>query len=123
MTLVHLLPPVLALLLLAAHFFRASAWIGVALTLAMIALLFVRRPFVARIAQIALVLGGAEWMRTAIILIRERSAADAPYLRLALILGSVALCTLLCALVFRSRRLRARYRLDAQGESKNLPAR
>jgi hypothetical protein len=40
-----------------------------------------------------------------------RAAAGAPYLRMALILGAVALFTLLAALVFRNARVRRFYGL------------
>jgi hypothetical protein len=44
-------------------------------------------------------------------LVEERVAAGAPYVRLASILAAVALFTLVAALAFRSRRMMARYRL------------
>jgi predicted transcriptional regulator len=56
-----------------------------------------------------LLLGALEWLRTAAMLVQQRLALGTPWLRLAIILGVVALLTAAAALVFRSARLRRRY--------------
>lgn len=104
-----LLAPALALLLLAAHFYRAAAWPGVLAALALLALLGLRRTWVPRVLQLALLAGAAEWMWTAALLAQQRLALGQPWLRMALILGAVALLTLAAALVFRSAGLKAHY--------------
>lgn len=110
MTFLALLAPALSALVLAAHFFRAGQWAGVGASLAIVVLLAIPRLWAVRVAQAALLLGGAEWMRTLIQLVAERREAKAPYVRLAVILGAVAVLTAASALVFESRRLRERYR-------------
>jgi hypothetical protein len=107
----RLLPAALALLVLGAHFVRAGHLALVAAALALVALLFVRRPWAARIVQVALVLGAVEWLRTLAVLAQERRAAGAPYLRMTLILASVALATALSLLTFRSRALKEHFGL------------
>jgi len=107
----RLIAPVLAILLLGASFFRAgneTLLVGCVLLLGLVA---VPRPWAARIVQAALVLGAARWVMVAWMIGAARAAAAAPYLRMALILGAVALFTLLAALVFRSDRLRRFYGL------------
>jgi hypothetical protein len=47
-----------------------------------------------------------------------RQAEGLPWLRLAAILGLVALCTLLSALVFRTQGLKARYNLAPKEQKK-----
>ncbi len=111
MTFVALLAPALSALVLAAHFFRAGQWAGVAAALALLVLLAVPRRWAARLAQAGLLLGGAEWMRTLVRLVAERREEHAAYTRLAVILGAVAVGTAASALVFESRRLRERYRI------------
>jgi hypothetical protein len=111
MSAVNLLAPAVAFLLLAAHFFRAGNTVGLAICL-LLPLLLVKRPFSARTIQVALLLGAAEWVRAATMLVQERIAAGTPYLRLASILAAVAIFTLLAALAFQSRRMVARYRLE-----------
>jgi hypothetical protein len=61
------------------------------------------------VIQAALALGAVEWVRTLLDLVAARQAMGAPSTRLALILGGVALATLACALVFRTRRVRRHY--------------
>ena len=104
-----LLAPLLALVLLAAHFYRAAAWPWLLATLALLPLLALRRAWVPRVLQGALLAGAAEWLWTAALLAQQRLALGQPWLRMALILGAVALLTLGAALVFRSAGLQARF--------------
>ena len=104
-----LLLPLLALGLLGAHFYRAAAWPLVGLCVVLVVLLAWRRAWVARLVQVALVLGALEWLWTAFWLVQQRLALGQPWLRLALILGAVAALTAASALVFRSAALRRRY--------------
>jgi hypothetical protein len=109
MTYLYLLSPFLAFLLLAAHFYRASNFAAALVALLALALLFVRRSWAARAAQVLLLLGTIEWVRATIALVLARSEMGQPYLRLALIMGAVSLFTALCALVFRAARLRTHF--------------
>lgn len=105
-----LILPILALGLLGAHFYRAAAWPLAALCVLLVLLLAWPRPWAARVVQAALVLGSLEWLWTLVLLVQQRAALGQPWLRLSLILGAVAVFTAGAALVFRHRRLRARYR-------------
>jgi hypothetical protein len=105
-----LLAPSLALLLLAAHFYRAEAWPWMLATLALLPLLALRRAWVPRVLQLALLAGALEWAWTAALLAQQRLALGQPWQRLVLILGAVALFTLATSLVFRRAALKARYR-------------
>jgi hypothetical protein len=107
----RLAPVVVVALVLAAHFYRAGELAAFAVTLGTLALLAVRRPWAARAFQGGLALGALEWLRTLALLVQARQATGQPYLRLALILAAVALATALAALVFRSRTVRAHFRL------------
>ena len=107
--LARLLPAVVALALLAAHFYRAGLVPLVPTCIGAAALLFVRLPWVRYLAVGSLLLAAAEWLRTLVDLVGERSAAGEPWLRLAAILGGVIVFTLLAALPFRSLALRRWY--------------
>jgi hypothetical protein len=109
-----LLWPVAALLLLAAHYYRAGLWPLAAVVVLLNAVLLVARPWAARLVQIALLLGAFEWLRALAGFVAERIAAGQPYLRLIAILAAVALFTASAALVFRSYRLRVRYGLGGR---------
>ena len=106
-----LLAPALALAVLAAHFFRAGTWWLAAGCGALVILLALPRPWVARLVQLCLLAGMAEWVWTLFGLAQQRAALGQPWLRLVVILGAVALLTAASALVFRNARLKARYRL------------
>jgi nitric oxide reductase large subunit len=75
----------------------------------MLALLFVPRRWAARCLQAGLLLGTVEWARTTAELVAQRQSAHLPWLRMAAILGAVALATAACALVFRSPRVRRHF--------------
>ena len=107
-----LLPVVLSLVVLGAHFLRYGNWLGVIGAIVLIALLFVRRSWVARLLQVVLVLGALEWARTLYALAVVRAAHDLPYHRMSVILAAVALVTLCSALLFQLQTLKKLYGLD-----------
>jgi hypothetical protein len=111
MLMLQFAPILFAALLLAAHAMRGGHFALVALSLALPALLAVRRPWAAAVLQLSLAAGAFEWARTAFVLIQSRREEGEPFLRLAAILGGVAVATALCLLVFRSRRARQHFRL------------
>lgn len=105
----RLLPVILSLLLLGAHFYRAGLPLLTALCGVLPALLFLRAAWVPRLFQGLLLLGAMEWLRTLYMLAAMRIAWGEPWTRMGIILGAVALLTGLSGLVFRSRKLRSRY--------------
>ena len=115
---VRLIPVFLSALLLGAHFLRMQAMPLVALALIVPLFLFVKRPWAARVVQVALFFGAVEWVRTLMVLIAERQAEGEAWTRLAVILGVVALFTLASALPFSlSKPVRRRYGLDKPAEN------
>jgi hypothetical protein len=119
-TVVLLVPVVVSLLALGAHFLRAGAVPFVALVILVVALLFVRRPWAARTIQVVLVLGSFEWLRTLADLALERAGAGEPVLRLIAILGSVSFVTAMCALLFQVRPVAVTYGLRRPGRPGRL---
>jgi hypothetical protein len=111
MTFVQLVAPVLAFALLGAHFYRGGHDVLVAVALAAALFVVVRRPWAARAIQVMLVLGALEWLRTGVDLAQMRVERGEPFLRLALIVGAVAVFTALAALLPQTRTLRAHFRL------------
>lgn len=103
MRLLLLLLPALALILLGAHFFRAAEWPLVVASAVLLALLVPLavwpRGWLLRLLQAALLLGSAEWLWTALLLMQQRLALGQPWLRMALILAAVAAFTAVAALL------------------------
>jgi len=106
----RLLPALLALLVLLAHFYRAGLAFLVPVCIGLTALLFVRLAWVPRVVTLALLLAAAEWLRTLAVLAGARIEAGQPFVRLVVILAGVALLTLLGAWPLRSARVREWYR-------------
>jgi hypothetical protein len=109
MNFVRLLPVLISFLLLAAHFSRNDVTTLVVLSLALPLLLLLRRRWVPRLLRVLLILGGLEWIRSMVMHISRRQAEGEPWMRLAIILGVVALFTACSGLVFRNSTLRRRY--------------
>jgi len=105
-------PVVLSLVMLGAHFLRYGNSIGVFGSLVLIALLIVRRPWVARLMQVVLILGALEWVRTLYELAQLRAVHGQPFVRMIVILGVVIAVTFGSALLFQSSELKRIYRLD-----------
>ena len=109
MNVLKLLPVILSFLLLGAHFFRAGHLALTVLSLSILLLLFVRKSWVPRLIQAALVLAALEWLRSLLMLVYLRIEWGEPWQRLAVILGGVVLFTLLSSLVFRAKSLKSHY--------------
>lgn len=112
MKIFRLFPVILSFLLLAAHYYRAGSPVLTGACIGILVLLFFRKPWVPRLFQVLLVLGSLEWLRSLYYFAAMRIAWDQPWARLALILGGVALFTLLSALVFEYQKLKKLYRRD-----------
>lgn len=112
MTVILYVPIVLSLVVLGAHFLRYQSYIGVAVSLLLVGLLFIRRAWVARLVQVALVLGAIEWLRTLYMLAQVRAALGQPATRMIIILGVVAAVTFCSALVLQSKPLKRIYGLN-----------
>jgi hypothetical protein len=113
MIVVRILPVLLSFLLLAAHFSRAEHLALVLLSLMYPLVLLARRPWAVYAVQLALVLGGLEWVRRTVALVGERQQAGEAWARLAMILGAVAAFTFASVLVFRSVPIQRHYGLSA----------
>jgi hypothetical protein len=107
----QLIPVIISMLLIGAHFLRSGNLIFVAGCLFVLIGLLVRHPLSARIMQSALFLSTAEWVRTVFVLISIRSNAGLSWTRLALILGGVALISFASIFVFFTKALKERYHL------------
>ena len=105
-------PVVLSLAILGAHFMRYGNSIGVLGSMVLIALLIVRRPWVARLMQVVLTIGALEWVRTLYELAQVRAAHDQPSTRMIVILGIVVAVTAGSALLFQTPALKRIYRLE-----------
>lgn len=111
MNILRLLPTIFSFLILSAHFSRQDFPILSILCLLIPLILFIKRAWVAKLIQIVLIIGSIEWIRILFVYANERQAIGAPYIRLVIILGIVALFTGLSALVFRNQSLKERYQL------------
>lgn len=121
MTFLCLLPAIFSFLLLTAHFLRGGNLPALALCFVLIFVTFFRRPWASRLLQVCLLLGSVEWVRTAISLVMARREVGEPFLRLAIIMGGVALFTFVASLVLRSDRLKAHFNPKSASSSNEAP--
>ena len=109
MNFLRLLPVIISFLLLAAHFLRADQMVVVVFLFALLLILLVRIFWVPWVIQVVLLVGAVEWVATLYSVAQFRIASGLPWVRMAIILGSVALFTALSSLVFRSKALKERF--------------
>ena len=100
---------VVAALLLGAHFLRAGNLALVALCLAAPLLFFWRQRWSLILLQLLAYCAAAIWIAAAVQLVQMREQLGQPWTVAAIILGSVALLTLLAGLLLNSRAIRERY--------------
>ena len=112
MNIIRLLPVFLSSLLVAAHFLRSGSYGFVGCSLAFPFLLFFPQKWVARTVQICLLFAMFEWLRTLYAIASLRIEIGKPWVRLVIILGSVALFTGASACVFLMKALKIRYKLE-----------
>ena len=98
-----------AALLLGAHFFRAGNLPVAALCLASLLLFLHRRRWSLIALQIMAYCGTGIWIATAVRLAQARELSGRPWTVAAVILGAVALFTLLTGLLLNARAIRERY--------------
>lgn len=101
---------IIAAALTAAHFFRAENYGMVALSLATPLLFLYRKPGSLVLLQLAAYGATVNWLIAALLLVQMRQQIGRPWTTAALILGAVALLTLLAGLLLNSRCMRARYK-------------
>ena len=114
-----LAPAVLSFAVLGAHFLRYGNTIGVAASLVLIGLVFLRTAWIARLIQAALVLGALEWVQTLYGLVQIRMAHGEPTARMATIIGAVLVVTLASALLFQTKTLKRMYGLQRRDKAAN----
>ncbi len=121
MNVVRLIPVFVSSVLMTAHFSRNGPPVLVVVSFGLPLILLVPRPWVARVVQLALLLGALEWVRATVAIALRRQSAGEPWTRMAVILGAVALVTALSALVFKMKALRERYSLPSLVALLGLP--
>jgi hypothetical protein len=104
MRVLRAVPAVLAFFVFVAHLLREGRPWLVALPLAAAVLCFVPRSWAVWTAKVLLALVALEWVRTLVVLAQWRISAGEPYLRMALILGGVALFTAWAAWLVKGAR-------------------
>jgi ABC-type transport system involved in Fe-S cluster assembly fused permease/ATPase subunit len=96
---------------MAAHLGKVNMFVLQYISLLIPFILFWKNKISARAVQIFLILYGFEWIRTLIYYARIREEKGEDWLRLAIILGVVALLNFATALVFRTKTMKERYEL------------
>lgn len=105
----QLIPTVLAVLVFCAHCFRGGLVLLIPPLLISLGLLVYRSGAVARFFQLLLLAIAGVWVFTALRIGAQRVQSGEPWLRMALILGAVAVFTLFAAALWESDTLLRRY--------------
>ena len=122
MIVIRLLPVFLSAIFLGAHYSRADNSGLAALCLVLPFLLLIRRRWVVWITQVLLLMGSLVWFDTILGYVKMRQVSGETWLRLAIILGAVALFTAASALVFYTKSLRRHYPHTGKSEGPGAAA-
>ena len=109
--LIKILPIIFCSLIMAAHLGRANMFILQYISLLIPFILFWKNKIAARAIQLFLILYGFEWIRMIFYYARIRTANGEDWLRLAIILGVVAILNFATIFVFHSKSMKERYGL------------
>lgn len=108
----YLILPIISSVLLAAHFSRADLNLLVPPALLFPFLFLIKRKWIIRIYQIYLICGALIWIERLLLLRRMRIAVGESWTIMAIILGIVALITLLSAFMLQSKKLLNAYQSE-----------
>ena len=108
----RIIPVIVSFLILAAHFQRINMYLFSYVVLLVLFILFYTKPISVRVIQGILILGSLEWIRSIFVYSAKRIEYGEPWIRLAVILGAVALFTLASTIVFRNKKLREVYGME-----------
>ena len=99
----------ISFLLAAAHFYRLGINIVAYLCLALPFLFFIKKRIILIVLQVILYLMTIEWIRSTLNYIQIRENEGTLWLRLALILGGVALFTLMSGILLNFGKIKEKY--------------
>lgn len=105
----RIIPVIIAWLLLAAHYSRADNIVFMILSLLIPFLLLLKKRWALISLQVLTYAGALVWVQTTIQYARQRAIDGEPWLRLAIILGTVAFFTLISALLLNSKKVKKTY--------------
>ncbi|RKZ07683.1 hypothetical protein DRQ25_10975 [Candidatus Fermentibacteria bacterium] len=106
---------IIALLLAGAHYGRAGDTILKYLFVALPLLLLIRKKWSDMILAVSISITVPVWIHTTLNIIAVRKAAEIPWLRMAIILGGVALFSLIAAFITFRHIYRSRKAVDSKG--------
>ena len=102
-------PIVFSCLLLGAHFLRSGNFLLAVLCVFIPLLLLIKKRWVSVVLQLVAYMGGMVWLDTAIDVVRKRISMGLPWNKPVIILGTVALITILSGLLLNLKAVREKY--------------
>lgn len=105
----RVIPVIIAAVILAAHFLRAGNLIGMAACLLAPLLLLIQERWSLIVLQVLAYVGAGLWLTTILEILQQRLRLGLPWTRLVLILGGVALFTLIAGLLLNSAAVKEKY--------------
>jgi len=99
----------ISFLLLGAHFDRAGFFAIMIICLLIPFLLFIKKRYILTFIQIILYFGAIEWVRTIVIIAKLRIEIDQEWIKMAIILGVVAIFTAISGILLNSQKIKMTY--------------
>ncbi len=107
MNFVRLLPAIFSTLLIAAHFSRAGMNALAIVLLFLPFTFFIKKPYVLRVWQFFLTVAGLIWIKVGVEMLQLRIATEQPWLRLVIIIGTIAAFNGFAAVWMENKRIKS----------------
>ena len=105
----RVIPLILASLMLSAHFYRHLNYPLMIISFLAPCLLFIKRRWCLITVQVFTIFGGGVWITTIVEIAKERITMGAPWGKMAVILGVVALFTIFAGQLLNSSKVKEKY--------------
>ncbi|HAG16255.1 MAG TPA: hypothetical protein DCG69_06980 [Bacteroidales bacterium] len=106
----RLLPAIISLLLLAAHFSRIDLTLLAVLIVLFPFAFLIKKAWVLKLIQGLILLGALEWLRSLYDYIQIYQSNNQPWTKLVFIMGGVALFTFVSALLLSTKKIKEHFR-------------
>lgn len=104
-----MIPLLLSSLITSAHFYRHYNYPLMIVSILVPLLLLIKKRWVLIVIQLFALAGAGVWIYTIVIIADERMRSGEPWIRMAVILGGVALFTLLSGLLLNLKKVKENY--------------
>lgn len=108
--LLRIFPLILSCLMMSAHFYRHFNYPLMAISLLVPFLLLIKKRWALYVIQVLALAGAGVWVNTIVVIADARISYGTPWIRMAVILGAIAIFTLCSGLLMNLKKIKEKYK-------------